>query len=115
MHVYTKNSQIFYEFLFGNPKFFEKPYFSQNYYYILLLPLAFETLKLINNQTTQNFSQLFQQQQNKAIVLTTIHGVSPLKLALNYTLISENQMSPFQILPLTGKYNNFFIQNKKIL
>lgn len=69
------------------------------------MPLAFNTLKLNFKQTKngQNANSSFSlQKYNKAIVIASIRGVSPIKLEVNYTLLSENQISPFKILPLTG-------------
>lgn len=97
LDAYLQKSQIFYEFLFGDLKFFEKPYFSQDYYRIQLFPLAFKAVK-IDNATAKDINDI----QKKAVMISTIEGVSPLNLALNYTLLSEKTNSSLQIVSNTG-------------
>ena len=73
--------QLIYELLFGKPEYFRAPFFPQSTYQLhLMAPVV----------------PLGQQ------VLARISAVSPQNKALNYSLWSVEQHSPFSIVPSTG-------------
>lgn len=72
------------------------PYFPQNFYRIQLSPeILFQNL---SNNKNNNF-------ERKDKIVTTINAISPLANILNYSLLSLDSKSPFEIHAKTG---NFF-------
>lgn len=96
MEASANAPKIFYEFLFGDEEFLQRPYFPQNFYRIQLLP---EYLPISQKDSTGKIVPIFED----GFILTSLRAISPLNEPLSYSLIGKEERSPFQILTETGK------------